>query len=166
MNHVLSNILRLTAAGGLLTAMLACSSSSSSTTSTGTGGGGSCTTQMYGKYGAAAFTKVTDDLVKTAAADPTVGHYFAALTTSADVTAFEAGLDAFLVMVYGGPNDYTGPTMQVAHKGLKITSSDYDYFVGLIVKTLEADGVSDADVNDCFAPPVTAASFKASIVGM
>jgi truncated hemoglobin YjbI len=174
MNHVLSNILRLAAAGTLLTAMLACSSSSSSTGSGGTtssssastGSGGSCTTQMYAKYGPAAFTTVTDDLVKTAAADPQIGHYFAALTTTAEVTAFEASLDQFIVGVYGGPNDYTGPDMATAHKGLHITSADYTYFVGLIVKDLESNGVSDSDVTDCFAPPITAAAFEASIVGM
>ena len=56
--------------------------------------------------------------------------------------------------------------MKAAHTGLGITSAQYDYFVAnVIVPALTANGVSMADVTSCFAPVVTDASFKASIVG-
>ena len=142
------------------------STTTSSTSATGsTSSGGDCTTQMFAKYGDAAFTTVTNDLVTMAAADAQVGHYFAGLDTPDKVTAFEDSLDKFLVMVYGGPNNYKGKDMTAAHTGLNITSDDYDYFVGLIVKVLTADGVAAGDITGCFAPPVVDAAFKASIVG-
>jgi hemoglobin len=147
------------------TASVAASTAGSGGAGAGGAGGGSCTAAMYSKYGAAAFTQVTDDLVTLAAADPQVGHYFSGLDTPAKVSAFEVSLDNFLVLVYGGPNNYTGPDMATAHAGLAISSDDYDYFVGLIVQVLMKDGVTTEDIGDCFAPPVVDPTFKASIVG-
>lgn len=148
----------------------ASSSSSSSSSSSGTGGagGGSCVTEMYKKYGGqATFHKVTGDIITKAAGDATVGKFFTAVAADpAKLAAFSQNLEDFLVMVYGGPNNYKGKDMKTAHKGLAITSSDYDYFVtSVIVPVLKTDGVSDADIMNCFAPPVVDPALKASIVG-
>jgi hypothetical protein len=138
--------------------------STSATTSTGTGGG-ECTSKMYAKYGDAAFTQVSKDIVAAAAADAKMAPFFKSLDTQAKADAFIASLANFLVYVYGGPNNYKGPDMVTAHKGLMISSDDYDYFVGLIVGVLTKDGVSADDIMTCFAPPVVDPAFKASIVG-
>ena len=50
--------------------------------------------------------------------------------------------------------------------GLGITSDQYDYFImNQVVPALTMNGVSMDDVSSCFAPIVTDADFKASIVG-
>ncbi len=96
---------------------------------------------------------------------------------------FQGKLAAFLVFAYGGPDHitftdgvvYDGPQdMTAAHTGLGITSDQFDYFVSsIIVPVLDnanvkhgAGGAADPDdVGTCFAPVVTGAAFKASIVG-
>ncbi|NOK16921.1 hypothetical protein [Corallococcus carmarthensis] len=92
-----------------------------------------------------------------------------------DAATFEGKLAAFLVYAYGGPESitytdgktYTGPqNMVAAHVGMAITNSQYDYFIAnMVVPALTDNGVTSADVSSCFAPIVTDAAFKASIVG-
>ena len=154
-----------TGTGGTASTSTASSTSSSSATGS-TSTGGDCTTQMFAKYGEPAFLKVTHDLIALAAADPKVGQYFVGLNTPAKVANFEDGLSKFLIMVYGGPNNYKGKDMVTVHTGMKIASDDYDYFIGLIVKVLTQDGVAEADINACFAPPVVDPAFKATIVDL
>ncbi|HEX6766939.1 MAG TPA: hypothetical protein VF103_15695 [Polyangiaceae bacterium] len=130
-----------------------------------------CSSQMFEKYGADAFVAVRDSIVAKALAAPTdrLGDSFASFAGSASeerIQAFQDHLAAFLVMVYGGPNHYDGPTMQEAHAGLGITSDQYDYFITeVVVPALSENGVPSDDISNCFAPPVTDAAFKASIVG-
>lgn len=93
----------------------------------------------------------------------------------ARLATFKGNLAAFLVFAYGGPasitytdgKTYKGPQDMVEeHKGMAITNDQYDYFVtNIIVPALTGKGVTSADVSSCFAPVVTDASFKASIVG-
>ena len=76
---------------------------------------------------------------------------------------------------YGGPTSitytdgltYQGPqSMTESHAGLGITSDQYDYFVSnIVVPALTTNGVPTGDVTSCFAPVLTNAAFKASIVG-
>ncbi|MBZ4330900.1 hypothetical protein [Corallococcus sp. AS-1-12] len=92
-----------------------------------------------------------------------------------DAATFEGKLAAFLVYAYGGPESiqytdgktYAGPQdMAAAHLGMAITNSQYDYFIAnMVVPALTDNGVTSADVSSCFAPIVTDAAFKASIVG-
>ena len=138
----------------------------------GHGGGApkACSTMMFDKYGAAAFLKVRDSIVTKALAAPVdkIGPSFQALAMKppADVDAFKQNLADFLVMVYGGPNNYKGADMKTAHKGLAITADQYDYFIGqVVVPALIENGVESNDIATCFAAPVTDAAFKASIVG-
>lgn len=104
-------------------------------------------------------------------------------STADKIDAFKGNLAAFLVFAYGGPTSikytdgksYMGPQDMVqAHTGLNITSAQYDYFVSsIIVPALTASGVKHGaggaadpnDVSSCFAPIVTSAAFKATIVG-
>ena len=77
--------------------------------------------------------------------------------------------------VYGGPTSitytdnkmYNGvQDMKTAHTGLGITSAQYDYFVAnVVVPALTTSGVPMDDVSSSFAPPITGAAFKATIVG-
>ena len=129
-----------------------------------------CTSAMFEKYGETAFLAVNDSIIANAVAAPTseVGTSFQDLAAAGEerVEEFRGNLAAFLVMVYGGPANYSGPSMEDAHAGLAITSDQYDYFVTeVVVPSLAENGVPTSDIQNCFAPPVVDPDFKASIVG-
>jgi hypothetical protein len=149
----------------------------------------------YDTYGANAFVGVNKKIFQNVTAEVTahgsdnLGDSFTKVgtgnpaSTTDDATKFEGKLAAFLVYAYGGPDDitysdgvsYHGPQDMVeAHTGLAITDAQYDYFIAnIVVPALTASGVahgtggsaSPDDVTTCFAPIVTNATFKASIVG-
>lgn len=141
----------------------------------------------FDTFGAAAFVAVNESiftLVGTESATngtTNLGDSFTKVgtgmppSTTDKVATFKGKLAAFLVFAYGGPSSitytdgktYAGPQdMTAAHVGLNITSDQYDYFIGsVVVPALTSNGVSGADVSSCFAPIVTDAAFKASIVG-
>lgn len=132
----------------------------------------------FDTYGADAFVAVNEKIFELVLAEldangeTNLGGSFGAV---ADFAAFKGNLAAFLVYVYGGPESiqysdgktYNGPQdMAAAHAGLAITAAQYDYFVAnIVVPALTMSGVPMDDVSSCFAPPVTDAAFKASIVG-
>ena len=130
-----------------------------------------CSSAMFDKYKLAAFSEVNDaiiDKATAAGAETRLGTSFQALAAKgADrVTNFRTNLANFLVAAYGGPNNYTGPDMITAHTGLAITSEQYDSFITtVVVPALSEKGVTEDDITNCFAPVVTDADFKASIVG-
>jgi len=124
---------------------------------------------MFQKYGSA-FVQVRDAIVTKALAAPVdkLGSSFQTLAVKppAQVQAFNDNLAAFLIQVYGGPQNYSGRSMEAAHAGLNITSDQYDYFVTqVVVPALAENGVPESDIMNCFAPPVVDPAFKASIVG-
>jgi hypothetical protein len=118
-------------------------------------------------YGAAV-PQVASDITDAAATSAQFGDDFAPLVARGDeaVANFKTSLGNFISDAYGCSTDkYTGPTMQAAHAGMGITQSDYDDFVTLIAGVLTHDGVTEADVNNCFAPVLTDPTFSATIVG-
>ncbi len=129
----------------------------------------SCTGQMYDKYKQAGFEAVNKNILTNigtvSAMNPSpIGDSFKALTP-AQVEAVEASLLDFLVMVYGGPNNYEGRSMKDSHAALEITKEQYDAFIGMVVvPALVTAGVPEADINNCFAPPVVDPAFVADIV--
>jgi hypothetical protein len=170
------------------------SSSNTSTVNPGGGTGPAATlacassgTNAFSTYKAAGFVAVNESIFTNVNAEiaahgtTNLGTPFTLIgsghpaSTSDNLATFKGSLAAFLVYVYGGPTSitytdnvvYQGPQdMTEAHVGLNITSAQYDYFVtSIIVPALTTNGVSTADVGSCFAPPITSAAFKASIVG-
>jgi hypothetical protein len=131
---------------------------------------GPCSAQMYAKYGKAGFTavnsKILENITVVSSINPSpIGDSFKGLTSTA-VARVEANLLDLLIKVYGGPDNYKGEDMTTAHVGLNITSEEYDAFVGMvIVPALQSAGVPADDINNCFAPPMVDAGFKASMVG-
>lgn len=140
------------------------------------GGGGpdaaptaGCSADMFDKYGVDAFLAVNDSIIDKSVAAPTsaVGTSFQDLAAAGPerVEEFTTNLANFLVQVYGGPQNYTGPSMEDAHEGLDITSEQYDYFItSVVVPALVDNGVPTADIENCFAPPVVDEAFKNSII--
>ena len=127
-----------------------------------------CMTDICMTYGPAV-PKVASDITDQAAADPMFMADFAPLVAEGQpaVDAFKASLAAFISDAYMcSTGAYTGPTMQEAHAGLGITEDEYSAFITLIAGVLASNGVPEADINDCFAPPLVADSFRATIVGL
>ncbi len=142
----------------------------------------------FDTYGTTAFVAVNKAIFANVGAEITahmtsnLGDSFTKIgtgvppATSDNAAQFEGSLGAFLIYVYGGPTSitytdgkmYNGvQDMVEAHTGLGITSSQYDYFVSsIIVPALTSSGVPMDDVSSCFAPPITSAAFKATIVGL
>jgi len=127
-----------------------------------------CHKDMFGKYKAEGFAKVNDSIIKKAVEAPEdkVGKTFKKLAKDKKAAErVKANLLAFLTKVYGGEDKYKGKDMPTAHKGMKITSEQYDYFVKeIVVPALKENGVSEDDITNCFAPPITDEAFKSSIV--
>jgi Bacterial-like globin len=160
----------------LCAAPLACGGDDDEATDDATDGGDmddmaaeSCSSDMFDKYGLEAFSAVNDSIIEKSVAAPTsaLGTSFQALAAQGEdrVAEFRTNLANFLVMVYGGPDNYDGPDMRAAHAGLNITSEQYDFFItDVVVPALAENGVPTADIEDCFAPPVVDADFKNSII--
>lgn len=141
----------------------------------------------FDTYGATAFVAVNKAIFANVTAEITangttnLGDSFTKIgtgnpeSTRDDAATFEGKLAAFLVFAYGGPTkitysdnkSYDGvQDMEEAHIGLAITNAQFDYFIAnIVVPALTSSGVPVDDVSSCFAPVVTDASFKASIVG-
>lgn len=146
-------------------------------------------------YGVTGFVAVNESVFTNVGAEVTangttnLGSSFTLIgtgtpaSTSDNAATFKGKLAAFLVYAYGGPTEimytdgkmYSGlQDMTSAHTGLAITSTQFDYFISnIVVPSLTQNGVKagaggSADPNDvssCFAPVVTEAAFKATIVG-
>ncbi len=129
-----------------------------------------CHKDMWEKYKAEGFGKVVDLIVAKSIAAPEdkIGKSFKKTAKDKKAQAkLKTNLLAFLQKVYGGDDKaYKGKEMPAAHKGMKITSEQYDYFITeIVVPSLKEAGVEESDVTNCFAPPVTDEAFKGSIVG-
>lgn len=140
-------------------------SSTAPTTTDASTGEPAC--DVCGTYGAAV-PKVASDITDKAAADPMFMADFAPLVAEGApaVQAFKDSLAAFISDAYGcTTGSYKGPTMEAAHAGLGITQAEYDAFIGLIAGVLTDNGVPEADVTGCFAPPLVDPAFAGTIIG-
>lgn len=126
-----------------------------------------CTTDICATYGSAV-PLVAQQITEAAAGDSEFSPFFAPLVSEGDtaVSAFETNLADFISDAYGCSTGlYTGPDMATAHAGMGITQQEYDDFITLIAGVLSGDGVTDDDINYCFAPALTDTTFEASIIG-
>ena len=106
---------------------------------------------LYDRIGGqAALTKVVDDFVARAAANPKVNFLrngkFAA--SDAFVTTLKMHLVNFLGSALGGPQKYTGRTMKESHKGMGITQAEFNALAGDLQAVLEANKVPKAELDE------------------
>lgn len=52
----------------------------------------------------------------------------------------------FISHALGGPAEYTGRTLEMSHKGLRITEDDFDEVAEILQETLEDVGMEDEDI--------------------
>ncbi len=106
---------------------------------------------LYDRIGGqAALTKVVDDFVARAAANPKVNFTRNGTWNASDaaVKTLKMHLVNFLGSAFGGPQKYTGRSMKEAHKGMAITQAEFDALAADLKAVLEANKVPSAEVNE------------------
>jgi hemoglobin len=95
--------------------------------------------------GAAALDKAVDIFYRKMLADERVARFF----DGTDMERQAAKQKAFLTMVLGGPNHYTGRDMRTAHAALVsrgLTDSHVDIVIEHLGATLKQLGATDAQI--------------------
>lgn len=90
--------------------------------------------------GNAAVDAAVDIFYRKVLGDDLISHYF----DTVDMERQAAKQKAFLTMVFGGPNNYSGRDMRAAHAHLPgLNDEHFDAVVGHLGGTLKELGVSD-----------------------
>jgi hemoglobin len=91
----------------------------------------------------AGITTAVDQFYVRVLGDPALTHYF----DGADVDKVKQHQAALLSTVTGGPEQYTGRSMELSHRRLGITDDAFDKVVGHLGATLDDLGV-EPEVRD------------------
>lgn len=97
--------------------------------------------------GEAAVDAAVDIFYRKVLSDDRISRFF----DSVDMDAQAAKQKAFLTMVFGGPNNYTGKDMREGHKHLVeqgLDDSHVDAVIEDLGATLKELGVADADIQE------------------
>jgi hemoglobin len=100
--------------------------------------------------GAPAVDAAVDVFYRKVLADARINRFF----ETVDMEKQAAKQKAFLTMVFGGPNSYTGKDMREGHKHLVakgLNDSHVDAVLEDLGATLKELGVSDADIKEVAA---------------
>jgi purine-binding chemotaxis protein CheW len=111
--------------------------------------------------GAAAVTAAVDSFYRKVLADPHLGRFF----REVDMERQAGKQRAFLTMLMGGPNNYTGKNLRLAHRHMVadgLDDSHFDAVVGHLAATLTELGASPSDVGEAGA---LAQSARADVLG-
>lgn len=87
--------------------------------------------------GKPAITKVVDDMVANVAADNRINHYFA----KTNIPHLEMELVTQICQGTGGPCHYTGLSMRQAHKGMNLSTADFNALVEDLQKSMDSNNV-------------------------
>lgn len=96
-------------------------------------------------------TTAVDQFYERVLSDPSLAHYFA----DADVDKVRGHQVELLSSVSGGPQQYTGRALDLAHRRLGITGEHFDRVVGHLGDTLDSLDVPP-DVRDQVAAVLVA----------
>ncbi len=107
--------------------------------------------------GIEAITAVVDGLILRINNDPVLQWRFA----GGNIARFKEKLVLQLASATGGPQKYTGKSMQVAHKGMDVTEKEYDALIADLVSTLDSLNVPSREQQELLA---LLAPLKAHIV--
>ncbi|WP_027874783.1 group I truncated hemoglobin [Spongiibacter marinus] len=102
-------------------------------------------TTLYERIGGeAAVDKAVDIFYEKVLADERINSFF----ENIDMFAQARKQKAFLTMVFGGPNDYTGEDMRNAHAGMGVNDEHFNAVVEDLAATLSELGVGDGDIQE------------------
>ena len=104
---------------------------------------------LYDRLGGKqAITAVVDEFVGRVAGDNRINHFFAATASSpAQLASFKMKLVDQICEASGGPCKYTGKDMKAAHRGMGITTADFNALVEDLVGALDKFKVAAVDKN-------------------
>jgi len=87
--------------------------------------------------GKPAITKVIKDMIANVAADNRINHFFA----KTNIAHLEMELVNQVCEATGGPCKYTGLSMQQAHKGMNLSTADFNALVEDLQKAMDSNDV-------------------------
>lgn len=97
--------------------------------------------------GEPAVNAAVDVFYRKVLADDRISHFF----DTVDMEAQAAKQKAFLTMVFGGPNSYSGKDMREAHKSMDLNETHFDAVVENLAATLTELGVGEAEIGEIAA---------------
>jgi len=97
--------------------------------------------------GEGAVDAAVDIFYRKVLADERISSFF----DTVDMEAQASKQKAFLTMVFGGPNQYSGKDMREAHKHMNLTEEHFDAVVENLAATLTELGVSADDIGEIAA---------------
>ena len=96
---------------------------------------------LFEKLGGAGAVKlVVEEFYKKVLADAELKGFFA----NTDMSKQQQQLENFMTMALGGPNQYNGKPMKVAHANLSITEHHFNLVAGHMVETLKGSAKGSA----------------------
>ncbi len=99
--------------------------------------------------GKKAITAVVDEFVVNVAADARINKFFAATASDPKrMATFKGNLVNQICEASGGPCKYTGKSMKEAHKGMGISTADFNALVEDLVKALDKLKVGEKEKNE------------------
>jgi hemoglobin len=104
---------------------------------------------LYDRLGGKkAITAVVDEFVGRVAADNRINQFFAATASNpAQLASFKMKLVDPICEASGGPCKYTGKDMKTAHRGMGVSTADFNALVEDLVGALDKFKVGAADKN-------------------
>lgn len=100
--------------------------------------------------GEAAVNQAVDHFYRKVLSDERVNYFFDDIDMDKQIVKQKA----FLTMVFGGPNHYTGKAMREGHRHLLkrgLNDTHVDVIIELLGKTLSEMGASDDDIKEVAA---------------
>jgi len=111
----------------------------------------SATDSLYSRLGGYdAIAAVTENLLPRLMQDPQLGRFWAHRGEDG-IKREKQLLVNFLCTSAGGPMIYTGRDMPTSHKGMQISSSDWEIFIGHLKSCLESFQVPDQERGEVLA---------------
>lgn len=97
--------------------------------------------------GAPAVDAAVDIFYRKVLTDDRISHFF----DTVDMDTQHVKQKAFLTMVFGGPNNYSGKDLREGHKHMALNEVHFDAVVENLAATLKELGVADAEINEIAA---------------
>lgn len=118
------------------------------------------TMTLYERIGGEAAVNAAVDLFyRKVLVDDRISEFF----DTVDMEAQHTKQKAFLTMVFGGPNRYSGKDMREAHKHMALTETHFNAVAENLVATLQELGVPQADIDEIVG---IAVSVKADVLNV
>lgn len=91
-----------------------------------------------------AISKVVDVFYDKVLADESVNHFF----KETDMEKQRRHQSLFISWALGGPNQYSGKSMELAHKGMNLDESHFGAIANHLAESLREFNVSEQDINE------------------